>query len=390
MSASSSPRNSQLRVAVIGGGVIGLSCALELRARGAQAAVYERGTELGAGATSRSAGMLGAAFEWGLEEDQLALAALARRAGDIWPEFAARVERLGGGSIEFSKDGAVVVARNASEVGWIDRLAAACQARSLPVTRLSAAELKQVEPSITADAPGGLLLQDDRQVDPQQVLLRLAAALSRNGVGLRMGRSVDRVAVGADFLMPDGEAFDRIVLATGVSAAEVRFVGRKGGTLETGLAAIVPVKGQMLALAPVSGGPKHVIHARDVYIAPKARWTLVGSTTERGATDTAVDRAAVEALRARAAQLAGALAAAPEISSWAGVRPGTPDDAPMIGETAIPGVYAALGMYRNGVLLAPAVAELMAAAVIDGKVSAAAARFAPARFDNPAKAPHSP
>jgi glycine oxidase len=390
MSASSSPRNSQLRVAVVGGGVIGLACALELRARGAQATVYERGTELGAGATSRSAGMLGAAFEWGLEEDQLALAALARRAGDIWPEFAERVERLGGGSIEFSKDGAVVVARNASEAGWIDRLAAACQARSLPVRRLSAAELKQVEPSITADAPGGLLLQNDRQVDPQQVLLRLAAALSRNGVGLRMGRSVDRVAVGADFLMPDGEAFDRIVLATGVGAAEVRFVGRKGGMLETGLAAIVPVKGQMLALAPVSGGPKHVIHARDVYIAPKARWTLVGSTTERGATDTAVDRAVVDALRAKAAQLAGALAAAPEISSWAGVRPGTPDDAPMIGETAIPGVYAALGMYRNGVLLAPAAAELMAAAVIDGKVSAAAAPFAPTRFDNPAKAPHSP
>jgi glycine oxidase len=133
-----------------------------------------------------------------------------------------------------------------------------------------------------------------------------------------------------------------------------------------------------------------VIHARDVYIAPKARWTLVGSTTERGATDTAVDRATVEALRAKAVQLAGALGSAPEISSWAGVRPGTPDDAPMIGETAIPGVYAALGMYRNGVLFAPAVAELMAAAVIDSKVSAAAASFVPTRFDNPAKAPHSP
>ena len=390
MSPPPASRNNQLRVAVVGGGVIGLACGLELRARGAQVAVYERGLELGAGATARSAGMLGAAFEWGLEEDQLALAALARRAGDIWPEFAERVERLGGGSVEFSGEGAIVVARNASEVGWIDHLAAACQARGLPVQRLSAAELKRQEPSITTSAPAGLLLQGDRQVDAQQVLLRLAAALSRSGVGLRMGRSVDRVMVGADFLMPDGEAFDRLVLATGVGAAEVRFVGRKGGALETGLAPIVPVKGQLLALAPVNSGPTHVIHARDVYIAPKARWTLVGATTERGSADTSVDRAAIEALRAKAVALAPALAAAPEISSWAGVRPGTPDDAPMIGETAIAGVFAALGMYRNGVLFAPAVAELVAQAVIDGKVSGSAAAFAPARFDNLAKAPHSP
>lgn len=390
MSSSSSSKNAQLRVAVVGGGVVGLSCALELRTRGAVVTVYERGTELGAGATARSAGMLGAAFEWGLEEDQLALAALARRAGDAWPEFAERLERLGGGSIEFSKEGALVVARNASEAGWIDNLAAACQARGLPVQRLSTAELKRREPAVTAAAQGGLLLQGDRQVDPQQVLLRLAAALSRSGVALRMGRSVDRVMVGADFLMPDGEAFDRVLLATGVGAAELRFLGRKGGALDTGLAPIVPVKGQMLALAPVSGGPRHVIHARDVYIAPKARWTLVGATTERGAADTSVDPAVVESLRVKAAELSGALKTAPEISSWAGVRPGTPDDAPMIGETGIPGVYAALGMYRNGVLFAPAVAELIAGALIDGKVSVAAAPFAPTRFDNPAKAPHSP
>ncbi len=390
MSSRLSSRNAQLRIAVVGGGVVGLSCALELKTRGAVVTLYERGTELGAGATARSAGMLGAAFEWGLEEDQPGLAALARRAGDVWPEFAERVERLGGGSIEFSKEGALVLARNASEASWIDNLAAACQARGLPVQRLSTAELKRREPSISAAVHGGLLLQGDRQVDPQQVLLRLAAALSRSGVALRMGRSVDRVMVGADFLMPDGEVFDRVLLATGVGTAEVRFVGRKGGALDTGLAPIVPVKGQMLALAPVNNGPRHVIHARDVYIAPKARWTLVGATTERGATDTSVDPAAVESLRAKAAELSQALKTAPEISSWAGVRPGTPDDAPMIGETRIPGVYAALGMYRNGVLFAPAVAELMAGALIDGKVSVAAAPFAPARFDNPAKAPHSP
>ncbi|HEX5007993.1 MAG TPA: FAD-dependent oxidoreductase, partial [Hyphomonadaceae bacterium] len=85
------------RIAVIGAGIIGLSCALELKRGGADVVVYERGTELGAGVTVRAAGMLGAAFEWALEADQLALAALARRAGELWPEFAAGLERQGGG-----------------------------------------------------------------------------------------------------------------------------------------------------------------------------------------------------------------------------------------------------------------------------------------------------
>ena len=89
-------------------------------------------------------------------------------------------------------------------------------------------------------------------------------------------------------------------------------------------------------------------------------------------------------------ELVSALGNAPEVTAWAGVRPGTPDDAPMIGQTAIPGVFAALGHYRNGVLFAPATAELVADQVIDGKVSPLAAAFDPLRFDKQGEAPHSP
>jgi glycine oxidase len=185
--------------------------------------------------------------------------------------------------------------------------------------------------------------------------------------------------VGREIAMPDGEKVDSVVLATG-AGMQPKLHGMRGEVLDAGLGAVVPVKGQMLALAPVAGAPRHVVHAKDVYIAPKARWVLVGATLERGVDDVVVNRAQVEALRAKAAALCGALAEAPEVSAWAGVRPGTADDAPMIGESAAPGVYAALGMYRNGVLLAPAVAEAVAASVLDGAIRPP---FNPLRFHAP-------
>jgi glycine oxidase len=145
----------------------------------------------------------------------------------------------------------------------------------------------------------------------------------------------------------------------------------------------------MLALAPVEGAPRHVIHTRDIYIAPKSRWTLVGATSERGKSDTATDAATIARMRASAVAVAGALEKAPEVIAWAGVRPGTPDDQPLIGETAIPGVYAALGHYRNGVLFAPATAEIVAEQAIDGKVSPLARPFDARRFDKRAAPSHS-
>lgn len=390
MSTPANPRNrGSLRVAVVGGGVIGLSVALELRTRGAEVAVYESGPELGTGATMRSAGMLGAAFDWAAEDEQRSLAALARHAGMLWPDFAARVERLGDGPIEFSAEGAIVVARNAGESRWLEKLAAACQARDLPVVRLSAEEARQWDSSLTGSIVGALLLPGDRQVDPPQVLQRLGAGLSRQGVGLKLGRKVERIIGGQVFQMPDGERFDRVVLATGASVLP-QFVGPRGAPLPHGLPETVPVKGQMLALAAVEGAPRHVIHARDVYIAPKARWILVGATSERGRADTEIDPQAIAELRARAARLAPALATAAEVTAWAGVRPGSPDNAPMIGQTAIPGVFAALGHHRNGVLFAPATAGIVADQVIDGKVSPLASAFDPLRFDNGGEAPHSP
>lgn len=379
--ARSSTRPGAVRVAVLGAGVVGLSCALRLKQGGAEVVVYERGADAGAGTSLKAAGMLGAAFENALERENPVLARFAEHAARIWADFAAEIERLGDGDVEFSRDGALVCAMGVEDEGRIEALAAACQARGLGVRWLKTDEARRIEPALTGSIRSAILLPEDRQVEPSKLVQRLKAGLQRIGVGLRFGRSIEQVQVASDgLLLPDGERFDRVLLATG-AGQPVRLFDRFGANLPTGIGEIVPVKGQMLALAPVAGAPKHVIRTREVYVAPKERWILVGATVERGAADTRVDPEAIAALRARAGALVGGLADAPGVSSWAAIRPGTMDDAPMIGPTRIPGLHAALGCYRNGILFAPAVAELVAGQMLGEKTGAEARAFSPVRFD---------
>ena len=182
---------------------------------------------MGAGVTIRAAGMLGAAFEWAAEEDQRAQAALARHAGLLWPDFAARLERLGGGPVEYSSEGALVVARTPAESEWLTALTAACQARNVPALTLTLKDVAVREPALAQSILAALWLPDDQQVDPVLVLQRLGAALARTGVGLRFGRQVDRITAGQYFIMPDGERYDRVVLANGAQPPPL-FVGPRG------------------------------------------------------------------------------------------------------------------------------------------------------------------
>lgn len=379
MAASS--RSQAKRVAVIGGGVIGLATAFRLKRAGADVVVYERGLEIGGGTTARAAGMLGVAYE-SASDDNPALFHLARRSLLAWPEFASEIQRLSGEGMEYDTTGAIACALTANEEKRLEELAAACQARDMAVRWLSPADLKRQEPAVSEKVRAGLLLPSDAQVDAQLLLQRLAAALQRIGVAFRFGRHVERVQqlAGGEFLLPDGARHDAVLLATGAALETVRVIDRFSAQLDTGIGAVVPVKGQMLALAPVDAAPRHVLRMTDCYIAPKSRWILVGASVERGASDTAVDPAIAARLRAAAAKVVPALADAPEITSWAGVRPGTADDTPMIGTTNIPALFAALGSYRNGVLLAPAIGDLAAGIIMNGEGGELARAFSPLRF----------
>lgn len=266
---------------------------------------------------------------------------------------------------------------------------------SIPLVESDA--IRRIEPAITGPVLKGAILTEDRQVDPGLLVERLAVAVQRAGGEVRWGAEVGRIECGVGcgpecggvFRMVDGLEWDRVVVAVGVGRPPV--LVRGGEALDWGVGPIVPVKGQMLALKPWVGAPRHVVRLAEAYIAPKARWVLVGATEEAGRSDEVVEAAAVAALRAAAAVAVPGVARAEHAAAWAGVRPGTRDGLPMMGESAVEGVFAAMGHYRNGILLAPETARVVADAVLEGKVSADDRAFSPLRqFDKPATAPHSP
>ncbi len=149
------------------------------------------------------------------------------------------------------------------------------------------------------------------------------------------------------------------------------------------------VKGQILALEPQVGAPRHVVRAGPLYVVPKHAATLIGGTSQTDAADLEVARDMLDELRERATRLLPGLAMAREIGAWAGFRPRTGDDAPVMGETAVGGVFVAGGHYRNGVLLAPATAEWMSHRILDGRAPFGEDDLSPARFLSRVEPSHS-
>ena len=140
---------------------------------------------------------------------------------------------------------------------------------------------------------------------------------------------------------------------------------------------IEPIAGQMLSVAPIEKGPKMTIRAGHIYIVPKTDRIVIGATSEPGRVLETPEADQIAALRAKAIEICPVLAEAPVLESWAGIRPGLVSHAPLIGETAMPGVHVAAGHYRNGILLAPITAQIISDLIQTGETNALAAKFAP-------------
>jgi len=366
-------------IAIIGGGVIGLSIARALGGAGGQVAVIDAGAQIPP-ATNAAAGMLAPSFECGggVNEDLYAFSAdsLSR-----WPSFAAGLEEETGLDIDFRGGGILGVVYDEDALRDMREDCAQLKKRGANVEMLTGEEARRLEPALSETIIGGVVAHDDAQVDPRKALIALRAAFEKRNGALIAGRvaSVEKTASGFLLQLSNGEqvAASRIVLASGAAATA-------GLIEELPAPPVFSVKGDAVALSTPDNLLQRVVRAPGAYLCPKAGGRLViGASEAHGVEDLATDPSAVAALHRNGARAVPALESAPELERWAGLRPATPDSAPILGRDprGPDNVFLALGHYRNGILLAPASADVLAQEILQETPGAAAFDLSPFRPD---------
>jgi len=372
--------SASLRVAVIGAGVIGLGIAWRLTQRGADVTVFERNAA-GRGASHASAGILAACAE--AEPGEEALVALGRLSQSLWPDFAAELEQITGQSVDLRREGALAVALTADDQARLMHHLEFQKRLGLPLEWLSAAEARQREPHLASRLAGAIFIPEDHQVDNRKLAMALRLAAEAAGAVIHEHAPVERLLV-------SGERVAGVVLADGtqvVADVVVLAAGAWSRQIE-GLPAelrppVRPVKGQIVALQMDAAAPlvRHVIWAPNVYMVPRNDGRLLlGATMEEKGFDAALTAGGVLALLEAAWRAVPMIEELPIADMWVGHRPGSRDDAPILGPAALPGLVYATGHHRNGILLTPITADAISQLVLDGTIDAAIAPFGMERF----------
>jgi len=342
-------------VLIVGAGVIGAAVAETLSRAGAfRIMLCERGTP-GCEASNAAAGVLAVASG---QARKGVLLELRRVSGAMFPAWVDRLCDETGIDVGYRASGVLSLACSDAEVAGLRELVEHRRSQGMRCEWLDAAAVRAVEPAVHPDIRGAALFPDDHSVDSARLVAALVAAAVRRGVALRDGTAVHalvpgpdsvRVAVGDDVI--DAGI---VVVAAGAWSCDL--------LLDLGVRIPVrPARGEMAALTPVGCAVRHTLMAGDGYVVPHGDEVLVGSTTAFVGFDKQVTAAGVAALRAHAAALVPAFAAVPFTRTWAGLRPCSTIRRPIIARLpGAPRVIVATGHHRNGVLLAPATARLVA------------------------------
>jgi len=351
-----------VRVAIVGGGVMGCATALALVERGVDVVVLERAVP-GAEASSAAAGILGAQVELhGNEGD----AQLFVRARDAWRSWAGALREASGIDIGWRASGVLRVARTAVEQEEIAREVAWQSAHGLRAEALDGRRAREVEPELAPDVAAAAHFPDDAQVDPKQLLRALMSTLARNPrATVRAGTSVEQLLVehdrclGVSLTDPAGGELraDATVLAAGSWSSLVRGV-------PASLPAVRPVRGQIVLLDERPPRLRSIVFGAGGYAVPRGDGrVLCGSTTERVGFRREVTAGGVHGILSAALACVPSLQSAQLAGTWSNFRPHAEGERALVGASPLPGLFLATGHYRNGILLAKVTADAVARAV---------------------------
>jgi glycine oxidase len=363
-------------VLVVGGGPIGLALAWRCAQRGLSVVVCERDV-VGSGASHVAAGMLGPIAEAGFGEAAGRLLELGLESADLWPEFAAQLASASGTQSRLRSDGTLIVARDADEAAGLERELAFRADLGLDVVRLRPSQARRLEPSLAPTLRLAAVVASERTVDPRWLVDALARAARAAGAEIREHAPVDRLlrespgdGDGADPRLADGTrpgAQARQVTGAVLRSGELiraTDVVLAAGAWSAGLAdvAVRPVKGQIMRLRDPAGPGLlgRVVRFEGGYLVPRGDGEYVlGATVEERGFDQAVTAGGLYQLLRDASELVPGVLELDVCELAAGLRPGTPDNLPVIGRDPRDRLVRATGHHRNGILLAPITAELV-------------------------------
>ncbi len=365
---------------IIGGGVIGLSVGWQLARRGKAVEIFERNVA-GRSASWVAAGMLAPQTEAGFEE--LELLTLGRTSLELYPRFLRELEEDSSVKVALRTEGTLMVGLDRDDVERLKFLFDFRKRIGLAVQWLSGTESREVEPFLSPNVIAAISIPGDHQVNNRELIEALKIAFQKRGGILHEGVQVRGIQIENSCVKAiqttHGELVaSKVILAAGCWSTEIE------GIPKHLLPPVRPVKGQILTLRMNDSCKlSHVIRALDVYLAPKGDGRLiVGATNEEMGFDLSPTAGPVMEL------LEGAWEAVPSIYDLpieeiqVGLRPGSRDNAPILGETDIVGLYYATGHYRSGILLAPITAYELSELVLRGKCSELLAPFQPSRFQS--------
>lgn len=365
---------------IIGGGIVGLAVGWQLARQGQKVEIFER-DHAGRASSWVAAGMLAPHAEAGFEE--IDLLHLGQESLRLYPRFLEELEEDTGITVQLDRSGTLMIGLDRDDVERLRRLYDFRKQLQLPVQWMSGTEARELEPLLSPKTTAAIWIPDDAQVDNRALVEALRIAFQKRGGVLHEHTPVAAVRIEHDEVLgiqTDNRELDAplcgVVLAAGCWSKAI------GGIPEALAPPVRPVKGQILTLRMnKSCKLSHVIHAPDAYLVPKRDGRLmVGATSEEMGFDLSPTAGPVMKLLERAWEAVPSVYELSLEEIQVGLRPGSRDHAPILGETAIRGLYYATGHYRHGILLTPITAYGLSELILTGRYSELLATFRPSRF----------